>query len=149
MKKKTTPAADRAELTARLADAPAGDDIVFGLYAGGQAAYWEGPVAGPKVRALPPSVAALDVALIHHGILAPLLGVGEAELAAGTHVGYARDAAEVIARVDHGEYHFGMLLRPPTLAQVQAVADAGESMPQKSTYFWPKPASGLVMAVQA
>jgi len=35
-----------------------------------------------------------------------------------------------------------------TLAQIQAVADAGENMPQKSTHFWPKPASGLLMALQ-
>ena len=50
--------------------------------------------------------------------------------------------------VDRGEFDVAILLRPPTLGQVQAVADAGETMPQKSTYFWPKPASGLLMMLQ-
>jgi uncharacterized protein (DUF1015 family) len=142
------PATDTGELMRILSNPAKAGNIGLGLYIGGRHSYWEGPVAGPEVRALPPSVGALDVALIHHGILAPLLGIGDAELAAGTHVGYARDVGDVIARVDSGEYEFGMVLRAPTLAQVQAVADAGSSMPQKSTYFWPKPASGLVMALQ-
>jgi uncharacterized protein (DUF1015 family) len=146
---KWVPASDTAGLLDMLRATPAPNHIGFGLYANGRRSYHEGIVAGPEVELLPKAVAALDVALIHHGILAPLLGVGEAELAAGSHVAYARDAGEVIGRVDSGELDFGLLLRPPTLAQIQAVADAGESMPQKSTYFWPKPASGLVMALQS
>ena len=81
-------------------------------------------------------------------MLGPLLGIGPEALAEGKLVAYARDAREVVDRVAAGDFDLGLLLRPPTLAQVQAVADAGESMPQKSTYFWPKPASGLVMALQ-
>ncbi len=145
---KWVPAGDTAELLDFLATTPGPNHVGFGLYAAGRPSYWEGMIVGPEVELLPRSVAALDVALIQHGILAPLLGIGEEALAAGTHVAYARDAGEVIARVDSGEFDFGLLLRPPTLAQIQAVADAGESMPQKSTYFWPKPASGLVMALQ-
>ncbi|MGB2940651.1 MAG: DUF1015 domain-containing protein [Candidatus Dormiibacterota bacterium] len=145
---KWVPAVDTAELLDLLAAAPGPNNVGFGLYAAGRRSYWEGMIVGPEVELLPKSVAALDVALVHHGILAPLLGVGEGELAAGTHVAYARDAGEVISRVDSGEFDCGMLLRAPTLAQIKAVADAGESMPQKSTYFWPKPASGLVMALQ-
>ena len=146
---KWVPASDTAGLLDMLRAAPAPNHIGFGLYANGRRSYHEGMMVGPEVELLPEAIADLDVALIHHGILAPLLGVGEAELAAGSHVAYARDAGEVVTRVDRGEFHLGVLLRPPTLAQVQAVADAGESMPQKSTYFWPKPASGLVMALQS
>jgi uncharacterized protein (DUF1015 family) len=134
-------------LLERLAAPAATNRVGFGLFVAGRSTYFEG-VAGPDVRSLPRSIAALDVGLVHEGILRPLLGIGPEELAAGNAVAYARDPREVEARVSAGEFDFGLLMRPPTLAQIQAVADAGENMPQKSTYFWPKPASGLIMALQ-
>ena len=138
----------RQALLARLDTPAAVNRVGFGLHASGRWTYLEGTVAGPEVEALPPSIGALDVGLIHEGIMRPLLGIGPQELASGRDVAYARDAREVEERVSAGEFDFGILMRPPTLGQIQAVADAGESMPQKSTYFWPKPASGLVMALQ-
>lgn len=138
----------RQALMARLDTPAAIDHVGFGVFVAAQWTYLEGVVAGPEMDALPASVAALDVGFIHEGMLGPLLGIGREELAAGRDVAYARDAREVEARVSAGEFDFGILMRPPTLGQIQAVADAGESMPQKSTYFWPKPASGLVMALQ-
>jgi len=120
----------------------------FGVFAGGRFGYLEGPIAAHALEEVAPSIAALDVGLLHELILRPLLGVGAAELAAGDRVAYARDPREVESRVRTGDFNLGIFIRPPTLAQIQAVADAGENMPQKSTYFWPKPASGLVMALQ-
>jgi uncharacterized protein (DUF1015 family) len=99
------------------------------------------------IRGLAPSIAELDVGLLHELIMRPLLGIGGDELAAGETVAYARDPREVETRVRSGEFNLGVFIRPPTLAQIQAVADAGENMPQKSTYFWPKPPSGLLMAL--
>ena len=140
--------ADLAGMVARLAlPAPPGR-LGFGVFTRGRFGYLEGAVAGPAISQLPPSIAALDVGALHDGILRPLLGIGPEELAAGERIAYARDAAEVEARVRNGEFDLGILMRPPTLAQIEAVADAGESMPQKSTYFWPKPPSGLLMALQ-
>jgi uncharacterized protein (DUF1015 family) len=86
------------------------------------------------------------VALLHKAVLEPLLGLDER--AAGETVAYSRDVEDVRTRVKQGDFDLGIFLRPPSLAQVKAVADAGQVMPQKSTYFWPKPASGLVMALQ-
>jgi uncharacterized protein (DUF1015 family) len=138
----------RQALLARL-DAPAAVDRVgFGLFGSGRRTYLEGTVAGPDADVMPQSIAALDVGLIHEGVLRALLDIGPEELASGRDVAYARDAGEVEERVSTGEFDFAILMRPPTLRQIQAVADAGESMPQKSTYFWPKPASGLVLALQ-
>jgi uncharacterized protein (DUF1015 family) len=145
---KSVDASDIEELQRMLTVAPSPNHTGFGVYAGGRAAYFEGIIAGPDVEMLAPSIAALDVAVVHHGILAPLLGIGDDELTRGERIGYVRDASEAVVRVDSGEFDVAILLRPPTLAQVQAVADAGENMPQKSTYFWPKPASGLVMMPQ-
>jgi uncharacterized protein (DUF1015 family) len=59
-------------------------------------------------------------------------------------VRYTPSADEARAAVDAGEAEAAFLLRPPTVEQVAAVAAAGRTMPQKSTYFYPKLASGLL-----
>ncbi len=57
---------------------------------------------------------------------------------------YTPRADEAVALVDSGEAEAAFLLRPPTIEQVRAVAEAGKTMPQKSTYFYPKLLSGLL-----
>jgi uncharacterized protein (DUF1015 family) len=57
---------------------------------------------------------------------------------------YTPRADEAVALVDAGQADAAFLLRPPTMEQVRAVAEAGETMPQKSTYFYPKLLSGLL-----
>ncbi len=59
-------------------------------------------------------------------------------------VRYTPDADEARAAVDAGEAEAAFLLRPPTVEQVAAVARAGKTMPQKSTFFYPKLTSGLL-----
>jgi uncharacterized protein (DUF1015 family) len=89
------------------------------------------------------AVAELDVALLHAVILEEILGVpaGEDEGA----VGYTRDEAAAVTAVRTGEAGLALFLNPPRVAQVQAVAAAGGRMPQKSTFFYPKVPSGLVI----
>jgi uncharacterized protein (DUF1015 family) len=60
-------------------------------------------------------------------------------------VRYTPSADEARAAVDRGEAEAAFLLRPPTVEQVAAVAGAGRTMPQKSTYFYPKLTSGLLL----
>jgi uncharacterized protein (DUF1015 family) len=57
---------------------------------------------------------------------------------------YTPYADDAVARVDAGEAEAALLLRPPRVEQVAAVAERGETMPQKSTYFFPKLLSGLL-----
>ncbi len=57
---------------------------------------------------------------------------------------YTARADEAVALVDNGEAEAAFLLRPPTIEQVRSVAEAGRTMPQKSTYFYPKLFSGLL-----
>ena len=57
---------------------------------------------------------------------------------------YTPSAEEARAAVDAGEAEAAFLLRPPTVEQVAAVAEAGKTMPQKSTFFYPKLTSGLL-----
>jgi uncharacterized protein (DUF1015 family) len=58
-------------------------------------------------------------------------------------VGYTPSADEARAAVDAGDAEAAFLLRPPTVEQVSAAAKAGRTMPQKSTFFYPKLTSGL------
>ena len=88
---------------------------------------------------------ALDVSLLHTLILQNQFGIGPKELAAYSHVAYTIDAAEAIAKVNHGEYGAAFILRPTPVQQVREVAAAGDKMPQKSTYFYPKLVTGLVL----
>jgi uncharacterized protein (DUF1015 family) len=59
-------------------------------------------------------------------------------------VNYTPSAEYAVEAVDRGEVEAALLLRPPTVEQVRAVAERGETMPQKSTYFYPKLPSGLL-----
>jgi hypothetical protein len=59
-------------------------------------------------------------------------------------VTYTPSAEDAVAAVDSGRAGGAFLLRPPTIEQVRAVAARGETMPQKSTYFYPKLPSGLL-----
>jgi uncharacterized protein (DUF1015 family) len=97
-----------------------------------------GPDARAALAPLPPAVRALDVAVLHGAILGPLLGVAADALA------FTHDDAEAVAAVETGQAAAAFLLNPPSVAAVRAVCLAGELMPEKSTYFYPKLASGLV-----
>jgi hypothetical protein len=59
-------------------------------------------------------------------------------------IGYTPHVEEAVAAVDRGEADVAFLLREPRVEDVFAVARRGERMPQKSTYFFPKPLSGLL-----
>jgi len=87
----------------------------------------------------------LDVDVLHDVLLEPMLAVGPEELRAGTHVSYTRDASEAVAAVDRGDAQVALLLNPTRVDQVLATARARGKMPQKSTYFYPKPTTGLVI----
>jgi len=85
----------------------------------------------------------LDVSILHELILEQFLGINEKNLE--DHVKYTRVDAEAIQFVDDGKYDFSFLINATKIDQLKAIADAGEHMPQKSTYFLPKMLSGLVM----
>ena len=87
----------------------------------------------------------LDVSILHKAILERLLGITEETLAAGTNVSYTPYRDEVIEAVDRGRGEFGVLLNPTRVEEVLEVASQGERMPQKSTDFYPKLLTGLVM----
>ena len=89
-------------------------------------------------------VSRLDVSVLHEEILQHELGLTPAELEQERYLSYSRDLDGVLSRVESGAAQAGFLLRPPAVHDVVEVARAGRVMPQKSTYFFPKPASGIV-----
>jgi uncharacterized protein (DUF1015 family) len=96
----------------------------------------EGEAADPVSR--------LDVSVLHREILGRLLGLHQAEVEEERYLSYSRDVDAVLTRVETGTAQAAFLLRPPAVQDVVEVAQAGQVMPQKSTYFFPKPASGIV-----
>lgn len=70
--------------------------------------------------------------------------LGTVESPEGIELSYEYDAAKVVASVSKGEAVAGILLRPPTITQISAAARAGMRMPEKTTYFHPKPRTGMV-----
>ncbi len=85
----------------------------------------------------------LDVSILHKIILEHLMGINEKNLE--DHVKYTRVDEEAIEFVDEGRYDLSFFMNATKIEELKAVADAGEHMPQKSTYFLPKMLSGLVM----
>ena len=87
----------------------------------------------------------LDVTRLHTLILERLLGIDKANMAAQINLTYTRSAKEARELVDDGKANACFLINPTKVSQIRAVATAGEKMPQKSTYFYPKLITGLVM----
>jgi uncharacterized protein (DUF1015 family) len=83
----------------------------------------------------------LDVARIESLVVKEILGAGTTTPI----VRYVADATEALHMVRHGGAAVAVLLNPTKVEQVFAVADAGDVMPPKSTYFVPKVLSGLVL----
>jgi uncharacterized protein (DUF1015 family) len=94
-------------------------------------------------RLLPPDapacLRALDTYFLHHGVLGSLLGVPDAA------VSYVHSQGEAEEALATGSCRLAVLMRATPVRQIVDVADAGESMPAKSTFFHPKLPSGLVI----
>ncbi len=83
---------------------------------------------------------ALDVAVLHRGILENIMGFSESAQHA-----YEHDSVKAIEAVANGKADLAFILPPMHPSQVQACAEASDPMPQKSTYFFPKLPTGAVI----
>jgi uncharacterized protein (DUF1015 family) len=86
----------------------------------------------------------LDTGVLETLILKTALGYVDDDISHLNGFGYARDAEQALALVESGEYDAAFVLRPPPVEQIREVAASGESMPPKSTYFYPKLLTGLL-----
>jgi uncharacterized protein (DUF1015 family) len=93
----------------------------------------------------PPALRKLDVTVLHGVILAPLLGIDAAAMESQSYLGYTHVTAEAMARVAAGEAQAAFFMNATKVEEVLAACEAGFVLPQKSTYFQPKLATGLLM----
>lgn len=87
----------------------------------------------------------LDVTVLHSLVLERVLKIDKENMANQINLTYTRDQQEAIDRVNAGQANCCFIMNPTRVSEISAVATAGEKMPQKSTYFYPKLITGLVM----
>jgi uncharacterized protein (DUF1015 family) len=97
------------------------------------------PILGKRVAPLRRT----DVALLHMGILEPVLGITPEMQAAKSNIWYPQDAAAALRDLKSGKGQVLFLMNGTPVSDVREVAEAGEVMPQKSTFFYPKVLTGL------
>ncbi len=118
----------------------------FGLWTGGRGAILRARRDAFATLADPDASEGLrwlDVSLLAIA-LERLIGLDRGATTAGGRLEYTKDSAEAVSMVDRGDAQAAFLLDPTPVEAVLDVAAAGEAMPQKSTYFYPKPVTGLL-----
>ncbi len=121
----------------------------FGLYDGKTKTLYRLSLKNPEVlAALEPAKSEawrrLDVAILQRYLLDEVI---QPKFAGGKELtkGYSADAKSIPAEVDGKKYQIALLLRPTPLHALEDLGRHGEVMPQKSTYFYPKLATGMIM----
>ena len=102
------------------------------------------PGAEPALAG-PEPLRGLDVPILHALILEEILGIDRAAQERQMNLRYLKDFDAALEESRRPDVQAVFLLNPTRIAQLKAVADGGEVMPQKSTFFFPKLASGLVL----
>ena len=140
-------------MLARMKEQMDDDKNAFVIYAGDGAFYLAVLKNGAAMDSAVPDKSkayrSLDVAVLHKLILEEILGIDEDRQAKGENLQYVKDTPnaidDLIALVDAGEKQAAFFMNPIKMSQLIGVTDAGERMPQKSTYFYPKMFTGLTI----
>lgn len=113
----------------------------FGMYMNGA---WRGLRAVEEDMGGNDPVGRLDVSILQDRLLGPVLGIEDPRTDDRMlFVGGRRGMDELERLVDSGEYAVAFSMYPPTMDQIMEIADMGKIMPPKSTWFEPKPRSGI------
>ena len=94
---------------------------------------------------LSPPLRELELSTLHHLILEHILGLSPQQQTSGETIRYSQDEETVLQALEKEDYQAAFILNPTKSADILTVANGGEKMPQKSTYFYPKLVSGLVI----
>ncbi len=146
------PAAEAGALTAAMDARVRSGAPALAMVAGADGAAWLLTLRSDAFEAVPwpvgtsPAWRRLAVSVLHEALLKPFVGITEEILRQQSCVDYSAGAAEAVALVRKGSYQAGFLISPTTPEELQAVVRAGELLPQKSTFFYPKLLDGLVFS---
>jgi uncharacterized protein (DUF1015 family) len=138
---------DRAMLRNALVD---GGHGTIGIALGGEQRFFVVRLRDPDTtaRAIPEAsaeVRSLDVTVLHTLIFDQIFSLKAAEIRKGGNLEYTIDANVALDAVRDGRADGAFLVNPPSITDVERVSDAGATMPEKSTYFFPKLVTGLVL----
>lgn len=132
------------ELKADAGPAPEGN-LHYSMYFGGK---WFGLTPRPGSFPGDDPVRSLDASILQDNLLAPVLGIDDPRTSDRINfIGGIRGTGELERLVDSGKYVVAFSLYPVSIDQLISVADSGNVMPPKSTWFEPKLRSGLVVHV--
>jgi len=101
-------------------------------------------IADDALAGMPAPYRRLDTAVLEALVLRGALGMSEDDISHLRGLDYSKSLDDAIERVKSGAADAGFFMRATPVEQVREVAEAGESMPPKSTYFYPKVPTGLV-----
>jgi uncharacterized protein (DUF1015 family) len=101
----------------------------------------EKEISGDFSRALK----SLDVTVLHKVLIEKALGIPPGRESVEQNIKFIKDPMEAVGLVESGSASIAFFMNATPVDQVKQVADHGEKMPQKSTYFYPKPYSGVIM----
>ncbi len=143
----------RQDMLDRMRAEHENDKNAFGIYASDDA-FYVAVLKDPRamdtvVPDKSPGWRTLDVSILHTLILEEVLGLDEEKQTQGKNIQYVKDTPtaidDSIDRIDAGRAQVAFFMNPVKIQQLKMVTDAGERMPQKSTYFYPKVYSGLTI----
>jgi uncharacterized protein (DUF1015 family) len=126
---------------------PTGDTVRIGYYDGGEPRMLtlkDPAIAAAALPDKPEPYRRLDTAVLEALLLTGALGMTEDDISHLNGLDYARTAEQARERVDAGEADAAFFMAPTPVSHVRDVAAAGENMPPKSTYFFPKVLTGMV-----
>lgn len=138
---------EKGEIEARLAAAYEKGEKAFGFVGKTKTAILtlkNMAAMDEALKTASPALKGLDVSVLHTLILENVLGIDKENMAKQINLTYTRDFAEAYAAAQ-GWANCAFILNPTRVEEIAAVSAAGEKMPQKSTYFYPKLITGLVM----
>jgi len=87
----------------------------------------------------------LDVSTLHRLVLEHILGLTAEQQTSADRIRYSQDEQAVLQALEKEDYQAAFILNPPKAEEILTIASGGEKMPQKSTYFYPKLISGLII----
>jgi uncharacterized protein (DUF1015 family) len=136
-------ASEKYEVAPHDGEVEPGEPHTFGMYCKG-AWYILKSKPGSFDQASP--TGSIDAAILSNNFIAPIMGIENPKTDERIDfIGGIRGTKELVRLVDTGDYELAFSLYPTSIKQLLAVADAGEVMPPKSTWFEPKLRSGMVV----